>query len=456
MDPIISAASWDPRLLTSARVAALLPERSWSLNIVDGDHEVGSYEGGGPGALERRGRSASPIRANVKRRRSVASAPGDVLARQPSSQSFEQPSSRGRRKLPAMPLSQQNQPSDSEPKGVSTFQALSAPSRSSRSPGPTISQPIPYPAHARSPKRRRVTRSSETPQTPTTNRDKGFVSSPRVIRGSTRSAETQLNSERKNNNQGLAYETKGAFRLKKGQRKDEFRLPKSQSEPKSLWLPGDGFSDEETRSDFVLPMAGGHKRKRSRSLPIIGKLQLESEDVCGPGSPALGSSRVMGRYPAPGETRLRRGVAKDIWPTVDDFSEELDVRAHNTGREPDDEVVPSTMSPQPTLVPLSRENFRYVPPSSRKRNHCEFENFGRWPLNGGFGDTVAEELSGPARVPARVSYGMEDGDESGDGERGGGEVSEEEEDEMEDEDDEAAVTSESSGSAGGMSTGSPE
>ncbi|KAI0161006.1 hypothetical protein GGR52DRAFT_562517 [Hypoxylon sp. FL1284] len=126
-------------------------------------------------------------------------------------------------------------------------------------------------------------------------------------------------------------------------------------------------------------MTGAHKQKRPRPLPGVGKLELEADnpvqDVSGrparrPGAPHLT------QY----DMRLRRGAAKDVWPTVQNFAEELAVRKRNPAVPENEKITPSTLTPQPTPVPETRESIRlrHVPPlSSRQRAHSEFENFGR-------------------------------------------------------------------------------
>lgn len=79
MDPILTSSMVYQSLISVGETAAL-PERTRSLNIND-NHPPGPDEVLGLDNDRTRVIPASPIRANVKRRRSVVSAPGDILGR---------------------------------------------------------------------------------------------------------------------------------------------------------------------------------------------------------------------------------------------------------------------------------------------------------------------------------------------------------------------------------------
>lgn len=178
---------------------------------------------------------------------------------------------------------------------------------------------------------------------------------------------------------GETYERKGAFRLKRDTGIHEFRFPKSTSQPEPLWRAGDAFSGDEGRPDFVFSMNGKHKQKRPRSLPGIGKLQLEkaSEKATQEGTSGTQNHRSKVQHLTQCDMKHRRGAAKDVWPTVNNFSEELGVRKRNPIVPDTEKIIPSTVLPKPTLSPRVKESYSYVPPSSQKRKHSHFENFGK-------------------------------------------------------------------------------
>ncbi|KAL7627716.1 hypothetical protein AAE478_001911 [Parahypoxylon ruwenzoriense] len=401
MDPVPIVA---PRLLTSARVAAVLPERTKPLNI-NRKTSSGPKADQGLDTEERRGRSASPIRANVKRRRSVASAPGDVLGTRPPSCASSRDS---------CPLG-----------GLTSGQRIPSSGRS-------IRQATPFPDDAELLKLQKVTGRSNTPKTPTVGENGNIKRSLRVTKTpSLATPELSLpgNAEQDDVNKGIAYETKGVFRLKKHVPTHEFRSPRPLGQSEVLWRPGDGFSEDEARPDFMFLMTGTHKRKRSQSLPRIGKLEFEQKDREELGTCASGNSRPKTQRLTQYEMRLRRGVAKDIWPTINNFSEELDARARNP-TVPSKEIVPSTVSPKPQQVPQPRGMFGYVPPPLRRRNDSDFENFGRcFQRHREPKASTGEEMPQPTECRTRQSSRIENGDD----EEREDEKSDEEEYEMEDE-----------------------
>lgn len=183
--------------------------------------------------------------------------------------------------------------------------------------------------------------------------------------------------ETHNSDGEVIYEKKGAFRLKRNKANLEFRFPKSLSQPEPLWRAGDGFSSDEAKPNFMFSMTGTHKQKKPRLLLGIGKLQLESEKIAKEDASGRHLKRSKAQHLTEYDMERRRSVAKDIWPTVENFAEELVVRTRNPTVPDNEIIIPSTIPPKPTPVPRPRELLKYVPPSSRKRKHSEFENFGR-------------------------------------------------------------------------------
>lgn len=183
--------------------------------------------------------------------------------------------------------------------------------------------------------------------------------------------------EHSNSDKEVSYETKGAFRLKRKTGNFEFRFPKSLSQPEPIWCPGDGFSSDEARPNFIFSMTGTHKQRRSQPLPGVGKLPVESERVAKEDDCGQQPNRSRVQYLTQYDLKNRRSTAKEIWPTLQNFTEDLVVRERNPMVLDNEVIIRSTVSPEPTPVPRPREAFGYVPPTTRKRKHSDFENFGR-------------------------------------------------------------------------------
>ncbi|KAI1460303.1 hypothetical protein F4805DRAFT_478808 [Annulohypoxylon moriforme] len=359
-DPI-SANSTMNSPLPSARMAAILPKRAKSLYI-NRMLVLRRDEDSSTKSVMKRGRSTSPLRANVKRRRSVASAPEDVLRRLSSRRNDVQPHDGAEFKSQiqeTMVLQQKETVSECSGKRRTSHvddtelkKLRSAKGKNSSSNKPAIER-------SESIKRSlKVTKGSKLSVVP-----------PLSLSGGTEDEDRGEEEE--------TYERKGVFRLKKDKGPDEFRFPKSQSHPEPLWRAGDGFAAGEARPDFAFLMTGKQKQKKSRSTPSVGELQLETNDGNEEGPRRSGGSRRKNQRFSHYEVKHRRGVAKDVWPTIDNFSEELEVRKWNPTVPANEKIISSTVKPQPTPVPRARDTFEYNPPPiTRKRRDSDFENFG--------------------------------------------------------------------------------
>ncbi|KAI1759656.1 hypothetical protein GGR53DRAFT_512887 [Hypoxylon sp. FL1150] len=204
------------------------------------------------------------------------------------------------------------------------------------------------------------------------------------------------------------YEVKGAFRLK---RKFEFRFPKPLSQPEPLWHPGDGFSSDEAKPNFIFSMTGTHKQKRPRPLPGVGKLQVEPENIAKEDDRGREPNRSRVQYLTQYSLKSSHSTAKEIWPTVHNFSEELVMRTRSPAALATEVIIRSTISPEPTPVPRLREEFGYIPPSSRKRKHSDFENFGRRVR-----DRVVTPFGNPESQSSYISQSENGHDEEDEGE----------------------------------------
>ncbi|KAI0387997.1 hypothetical protein F5Y04DRAFT_286909 [Hypomontagnella monticulosa] len=372
MDPI-SSCPIAPQLLTSARVAAVLSDRTRSLNV-GGNTTLENDQATGLGTGGRRGRSATPIRANVKRKRSVASAPGDAL--------LDRPSIGDALLTPNTSESVQNQ---NEVRLSSFAEGAKAPDEGDISAERRVRRGIP-PGDTEPPKRKKVDGKHNTSDKSTAEENRSI----KKLLGVTKETERpgrpaaallplSLEVESHDNDGKAVYEQKGAFRLKKNEGNRQFRFPKSLSQPEPLWRAGDGFSVDEARPGFVFLMTGAHGRGRSRSVPGIGKLPLESENVSGENLRALGTTCPKVQRLSQYDTKRRRGAAKDVWPTRDNFSEEIPSRKRDPTILENQKVIPSTIPPPSLFVPASRakETFDYKPPAAKTRQHSDFENFGK-------------------------------------------------------------------------------
>ncbi|KAI0466832.1 hypothetical protein F4859DRAFT_518668 [Xylaria cf. heliscus] len=169
-----------------------------------------------------------------------------------------------------------------------------------------------------------------------------------------------------------SYITKGAFRLYNYREPELFRFPKSRSQPEHYWQAGDGFSGDEATPGLVLPMTSKHKRKRSRSLSAFGQLSLETENTVGNnvGWVASSQSRLM-RLHGPREKAFSAEV-NELWPTRENFAEStIAQRRRNIAVENHNRTTPANSEPGA----LSNVNVKKAIPL--KRMPSGFENLGK-------------------------------------------------------------------------------
>ncbi|KAI1102218.1 hypothetical protein F4804DRAFT_353942 [Jackrogersella minutella] len=362
MDPI-STCSTITLPIIGARVIETLPERTQSLNT-DGNFKFERDEAPSHSLYHNRGRSVPSFRAYAKRSKSVVSAPGDVpdlrqLRRNNSVTSLDRNS-----------LYPQNGPDLRPP-----FHETEPPEKIRHPRGQAFRRNTPDLERNESRKRQKVDSKNETYSKSAIKGTENIKESFKVAKGPDRPlvARLPLPGSVEDINKKAVYERKGAFRLRRDKEADEFLFPKTRNRFAPQWRVGDGFSDDEARPNFMSFMAGTHKLRRFQPTPGIGKLQLESEDVS--------KEDLRGREILCSEMqrlyRHRRSAAKDVWPTMDNFAEEIVVPRRNPAMSKTEAIIPSTVLPQPTPVIGIRETFKYSPPTTRKRKHSDFESFGQ-------------------------------------------------------------------------------
>ncbi|KAI1450536.1 hypothetical protein F5Y02DRAFT_413257 [Annulohypoxylon stygium] len=366
VDPV-STDSTTNQPLTNVGIEAILPEH------------VGSFDIGEMPTLERdeernhefstrRVRSTSPLRANVKRKRSVASAPGDVSGEQLS-----------RRNSLAVP-------SDGNDVKAQSKETIAL-GKEELTQGHPTKQSASHANDAKARKRKKRNGKTQPPDKTDIEKFEVVKESPEVTESPGLPIIPPL-SLYGGVDDGVEddepkYERKGAFWLKKDKGPEEFRFPKPPSHPEPLWCPGDGFSVDEVRSNFAFRMTGSQKQRKPKSTPGVGELQLETHDGDEKDPRMLAGIRRKHQRLLQYELKHHRRIPKDVWPTVDNFSEELEVQKRNPAVPASEKIIPSTVPPQPTPVPQLRETFSYnLPLMPRQRGNGDFENFGRHLGNG--------------------------------------------------------------------------
>ncbi|KAI1498677.1 hypothetical protein F5X99DRAFT_392676 [Biscogniauxia marginata] len=375
MDPISSRSTVPRRPLTAARVDAVL-RRTKSFN--GDDHHfttIGSLPSG-QGDDSMRGRPDSPVRANSRRRRSVASAPGGRRGSQLPRQGRTLSSGR-QHPLGARDARGDTIPSRNISRASSQHRGISHQRSPSR--GRNRRRSTPHPDPARSQQHRSLHRqrnSSERRECESNENIKELfkvskATSNANTEGSRQSTEICSNTD----NPGSSYVAKGTFLLHKTPERAGFHFPKATSQPEPSWRPGDGFSGDEAKPGFIFSLTGNRKRKRSRSLPGIGKLQVEAEIVeeqiqNGPSAIRPWTGHLMQRRVNPSST----GV-KEIWPTIENFEDGSisKVRKRTETQSQKRARSTTTLTPTPDLMPKSV--YQQVP--LRNRGISDFENFGR-------------------------------------------------------------------------------
>ncbi|KAI5921547.1 hypothetical protein F4810DRAFT_712373 [Camillea tinctor] len=303
VDPA-SSRHTTPRLLTAARVDAVL-RRSKSFTGTGFNVDPRNENGGHTRLMP----PSSPVRANSRRRRSVASAPdGSGSLRNADEQS-----------------------------GVS---------QSPESRGNTVSQKF-----------------------------RGLSKAPSAASGTGSRLSVETSSSKADNSES-PYVAKGTFLLHKSRPRDEFQFPKAKSQPDPVWQPGDGFSGDEARPDFIFSMTSNRKRKRSGSLSGMGKLQIEAEKVDknnSAGSPVPSRPRTENLIQR--RAKYRSSGAKEIWPTLENFEDpslSLTPKREEPGTQ---KKICQALSPSPSPILVPKLVSQHIP--LRNRGPLDFENFGR-------------------------------------------------------------------------------
>lgn len=173
-----------------------------------------------------------------------------------------------------------------------------------------------------------------------------------------------------------------AFLVRRNPELDEFRYPAHGHESGLVWRPGDGFTRDEAKPDFVFHMTGKHKRRLPRTLPGMKSLPVQNGSaisLSGDDSSQYKYRRIDLYSEFQSVKLLHRRTKQEVWPTYEDFF---------------DSTLP-TRTVQPVLVddaylaPLFSP-FKVSPAETKyatsvtsrgnvqlKREFLDFQNFGR-------------------------------------------------------------------------------
>ena len=172
----------------------------------------------------------------------------------------------------------------------------------------------------------------------------------------------------------------GAFLLKNGRKESRFSLPRTNNRRKSTWLVGDGFSGDEGNPGFGL--FGIVKRKRRRSRSRSRADQPETEPTV---HRKTRTNRLDFNHSTDKISKHRRGPPKDIWPTLQNFSEEIIAQGADRTIPDSRPTAPEAPADEPLIhhfngsrvKPIIEDYsiFQYVPPQNK--GAVDFENFRR-------------------------------------------------------------------------------
>ncbi|KAI1113836.1 hypothetical protein F5Y14DRAFT_201238 [Nemania sp. NC0429] len=363
---VVPSTSLPMEAIYTSPAASLAAGASGSQAILRRTHSIGSQQlRNEAGEIYARDGTHSPVRANSKRRRSVASNFCPMIGARHASE-FSYSSLCSSPRSGSVELGSDNYRSD-------LYRAVSSTSRQSR----------PRSGRGRSPSRGRARRRNDVSHHSHPRQDKGCengtrsnISRPRQHNPvELHTSERQNYSSRphpdKSANSETSYITKGVFRLYNYREPGEFRPLKSSSRPKPTWRAGDGFSDDEVAPGFTFITTCRHKRKRSRSLSAFGQLSLEAGIVAENGK--LGATSSQQYWLGGRQRNVRRKIAKDLWPTRDNFTEDLDMEKPGTVEIDDNSIVQPSPSFHPTSIPSSGPEMKQA--GLRKRRASDFENF---------------------------------------------------------------------------------
>ncbi|KAK8105730.1 hypothetical protein PG999_009089 [Apiospora kogelbergensis] len=154
---------------------------------------------------------------------------------------------------------------------------------------------------------------------------------------------------------------------------EQYKFPKSSSQPGPVWRSGDGFSEDEADTDFLFYATGTRKRRRSRTLSRMGKLAIGAEETESPSiRPSNKRSRGIGIYE---NIELLRGDQKEPWPNKTDFEDcILSTRPKKAPQQDhDDIIIPATFRSQRGQSEVSGSTIKYIP--GHKKGLLDFANF---------------------------------------------------------------------------------
>ncbi|KAI1820832.1 hypothetical protein F4861DRAFT_37426 [Xylaria intraflava] len=369
MDTIYTGSSAPLAIAASSIRAILRRTKSMGyLNRTRDSRQLPSPDGDEGSDEYARGRTASPVMANSRRRRSAAATAGPKAETDSSND------------LGTRATSPPLRPGSVE-LGWPYHRFLSSSESRSRSQSRTTSQ-------QRSPSRGRTRERVSVPTAGNHRRERTREPDQQSnISRRRQSIQTTAVSSRQADSASLcdtngpvddttSYITKGVFRLQSHREPGGYRFPKYRSQPESTWRIGDGFSDDEVSPEFLLGSTGKnrHKRKRSRSLSALGKLSLETENTVKRRAAGETPSQLHPR-PSPGLwAGVRRGQIEELWPTRENFTDSTIVYKPKSDVTKDHTAIQCASLLNPKSGPASGLVIRNVKP--RVRHISEFENFG--------------------------------------------------------------------------------
>ncbi|KAK5624946.1 hypothetical protein RRF57_000662 [Xylaria bambusicola] len=286
-------------------------------------------------------------------------------------------------------------------------------------------------SHLESPTRGRATRRDTTPYPEDVERDndrlhyrRSNISIQRRFTPSEKDLEQVEYSPLSSGAGGTVVNTslrlmKGAFRLHKCQRLDEFRFPRPSRQPEPVWRPGDGFSEDEARTQFSVHLVKKFRRKGMRSLLALGQLPLVSESIDKDSAERINSNQQWKSVK----------MTRESWLTRDNF---MGIPINREGKR---DIIEGSSINEPTVLQSSRIRTTSQPKTGQavplKRRASHFENFGRHRRK-----SQSHHRRGPSLSVSKVSHtvtsqiGHDNGpyEQAGDGSREQSAVNEEDND----------------------------
>lgn len=170
------------------------------------------------------------------------------------------------------------------------------------------------------------------------------------------------------------------------------------------WIPGDGFADVEAVPDFTFFSTGRHKKRATKPISSFTALELTMDNGLEDRTQRTPLRPKIQRL-TQHQLRLRRGPARDFWPTESDFTDDSAV-FHPSSRltdtadcldsiectEPSVTEAPQLQQMEFVTTRSEPRTYRYITPPVR-HSTMGFENFGRPVYHDESGDPqVSQEM----------------------------------------------------------------